>query len=95
MHAACCRESSYLKQDIAAFAAIVTASAAEQCSIRVPQARDDPIAPIEAVPFEELKRNEHCILAVTPRGGDQVFWISSVAAILQWLLTVPHEAGTS
>ena len=34
----------------------------------VQQAADDPIAPAEAIPYDQIRQSEHCILAVTPYG---------------------------
>jgi predicted alpha/beta-fold hydrolase len=33
------------------------------------QAEDDPIAPVHAIPFEQLEKNESCMLILTPTGG--------------------------
>ena len=33
------------------------------------QAQDDPIAPAAGIPVAALKRNQNCILAITPHGG--------------------------
>ncbi|XP_047336010.1 embryogenesis-associated protein EMB8-like [Impatiens glandulifera] len=33
------------------------------------QAANDPIAPYRAIPFEDIKENQNCMLIVTPKGG--------------------------
>jgi hypothetical protein len=49
-----------------------------------PQARDDPIAPYEGIPFEALEANPNCILVVTPTGG-HLGWCSGPD--VGWLLS--------
>ncbi|CAG9467412.1 unnamed protein product [Pedinophyceae sp. YPF-701] len=40
------------------------------------QARDDPIAPEEAIPYDAIDRNPNCVLAVTPHGG-HLGWVTT------------------
>ncbi|GMI85258.1 hypothetical protein like AT3G50790 [Hibiscus trionum] len=47
--------------------------------VRIPllciQAANDPIAPIEATPHEDIKENPNCMLIVTPQGG-HLGWVA-------------------
>ncbi|KAK8591609.1 hypothetical protein V6N13_031648 [Hibiscus sabdariffa] len=47
--------------------------------VRIPllciQAANDPIAPIEATPYEDIKENPNCMLIVTPQGG-HLGWVA-------------------
>lgn len=51
--------------------------------VRIPllcvQAADDPIAPAHAIPYDEIRYNDNCILVVTPNGG-HLGWISGETA---------------
>lgn len=50
--------------------------------VRVPllcvSARDDPIAPYEAIPFEAIRKNPHTGLIVTPTGG-HLAWVAGAS----------------
>lgn len=64
------------------------------------QALDDPIAPAEAIPCDDIQANPNCVLAVTPCGG-HLGWASgpgapfnhpwSDAAVFEWLTSVHTE----
>lgn len=49
-------------------------------SVKVPllvvQSHDDPIAPSQAIPFDDLEANEKCLLVMTPSGG-HLGWCTS------------------
>lgn len=40
-----------------------------------PQAKDDPIAPADGIPYADIKANPNCLLVVTPYGG-HLGWIA-------------------
>jgi predicted alpha/beta-fold hydrolase len=44
-------------------------------------AADDPIAPYHAIPFDAIRGNQNCVLAVTPTGG-HLGWVSGPKAPL-------------
>eukprot|EP00798_Chlamydomonas_sp_ICE-L_P012966 gene12966-12786_t len=56
------------------------------------QALDDPIAPKEAIPYQEIASNPNVILATT-RGGGHLGWVSGDGAPLgrPWSDKVMHE----
>ncbi|KAK9809973.1 hypothetical protein WJX72_002837 [[Myrmecia] bisecta] len=45
------------------------------------QAADDPIAPAGCIPYDAIRKNSHCLLAVTPAGG-HLGWCSGPEAPL-------------
>ena len=45
------------------------------------QAGNDPIAPAKAIPYQAIKDNPNCMLAVTPSGG-HLGWVSGPGAPL-------------
>ena len=67
--------------------------------VRVPlliiQAADDPIAPVEAIPFEAIQANPESLLVVTPSGG-HLGWCSGPTGVLgvQQYLRVPPPMPT-
>lgn len=44
------------------------------------QAEDDPIAPVQAIPFKSLEANSNCVLVVTPTGG-HLGWTSGPGGV--------------
>lgn len=45
------------------------------------QAENDPIAPAEGIPYEDIEENENCVLIVTPEGG-HLGWVAGPNAPL-------------
>ena len=53
-------------------------------------AADDPITPIDCVPFEELMKNEKIITAITPRGS-HVCWFTDSLGRQRWFPNAAAE----
>lgn len=54
----------------------------EWCKLsKILQAGNDPIAPAKAIPYEAIRDNPNCMLAVTPTGG-HLGWVSGPGAPL-------------